>query len=458
MDCSSALRRVFAFSLAMGSAVAQQSTAVTSVRHWSLQNSTRVAIELSAEAKFRYEQISGPDRLFVDIENCRLQVGQKAIVHRVKVGDELVQSVRMAQTQPNVTRVVLDLNGAFAYTVSELASPYRIIVEIRKQGATVVESAAAATVSAPPRPEPVKEVAVREVSAPPVREALSSPAPPAAPKPTTAAVVTPKPANPKPAARNSNGERSLTRILGLKLGRVVLDPGHGGHDFGTIGPGGLSEKELVLDIALRLAELIEDRLGSEVVFTRKDDTFIPLEERTAIANREKADLFLSIHANSSPYKNAAGAETYYLNFTSSKVDQEVAARENAGHGKSIHELGDLLQKIALSEKLEESKEFAAKVQNSLHLAVSRANPAGVRNRGVKKAPFVVLIGARMPSVLAEVGFISNPREETLFKKAEHRQKIAEALFKGISQYAETLSHYDVAVQSRKPASKLEDQN
>jgi N-acetylmuramoyl-L-alanine amidase len=242
---------------------------------------------------------------------------------------------------------------------------------------------------------------------------------------------------PKPAARNSNGDRSLTRTLGLKLGRVVLDPGHGGHDAGTHGPSGLTEKELVLDVSQRLSALLQDRLGSEVVLTRTDDTYVPLEGRTKIANDAKADLFLSIHANSSPVKSVTGVETYYLNFTTSRSALDLAARENAPAESSIFDLKDVLEKIALKDKIDESREFASRLQTSLFTLTKTSTPA--KNRGIKKAPFVVLIGAQMPSVLAEIGFLTNSSDEALMRKTEHRQKIAEALYKGIAAYADSLS-------------------
>jgi N-acetylmuramoyl-L-alanine amidase len=229
----------------------------------------------------------------------------------------------------------------------------------------------------------------------------------------------------------------------LKLERVVLDPGHGGGDAGTHGPTGYEEKALVLDVCLRLGELIRERLGSEVVYTREDDTFVPLEQRTRFANEHKADLFLSIHANSSPVKAVSGVETYYLNFTPSRSALDVAARENAGSGHTVFELQELLQKIAMKDKIDESREFAGRIQNSLFSISAKSNGAA-ENRGIKRAPFVVLIGAHMPSVLAEIGFLSNPSDEAQLKRPEHRQSIAEALFKGVSAYAETLSHFQVA--------------
>ena len=212
------------------------------------------------------------------------------------------------------------------------------------------------------------------------------------------------------AAPTSVGDRSLIRALGLKIGRIVVDAGHGGHDTGTIGPDGLMEKDLVLDVSLRLGRLLESRLGADVIYTRDDDTFIPLETRTAIANEKQADLFISVHANSSPDPEARGVETYYLNFTSSPDALEVAARENAVSEKSIHELQDLVKKITLKEKIDESRELASDVETSLYQGLSAKNSV-MPNRGVKKAPFVVLIGANMPSILAEISFVSNPIDE-----------------------------------------------
>jgi len=245
------------------------------------------------------------------------------------------------------------------------------------------------------------------------------------------------------ASPTARGDRSLIRALGLKIGKIVIDPGHGGHDTGTIGPNGLEEKDLVLEVGRRLGKLLETRLGAEVVYTRKDDTFIPLETRTAVANQARADLFVSIHANSSHDESARGVETYYLNFTSSPEALEVAARENAVSEKSIFELQDLVKKIALKEKIEESREFAGDVQQSLHSGLAVKSPA-IRDRGVKKAPFIVLIGANMPSILAEISFVSNPTDEHRLATSEYRQRIAESLYRGIAKYVNGLSGVKVA--------------
>jgi N-acetylmuramoyl-L-alanine amidase len=240
------------------------------------------------------------------------------------------------------------------------------------------------------------------------------------------------------AVPTADGETSLVRALGLKIGRIVIDAGHGGHDSGTLGMDGIEEKDVVLDVALRLGKLLSDRLGAEVIYTRSDDTFVPLETRTAIANKAQADLFLSIHANSSADESARGVETYYLNFTSDPTALDVAARENAVSDQSIHQLSDLVKKIALKDKIAESREFAADVEQSLYGGLHAGN-AGLKDRGVKKAPFVVLIGANMPSILAEISFVTNPKDAEQLTQPEYRQRVAESLYKGIARYEGGLS-------------------
>jgi N-acetylmuramoyl-L-alanine amidase len=245
------------------------------------------------------------------------------------------------------------------------------------------------------------------------------------------------------------GERSLVRTLGLKIGRIVIDAGHGGHDSGTTGPGGIEEKEVVLDVALRLGKLLKQRLGADVIYTRDNDTFIPLETRTAIANKAQADLFLSIHANSSPDSSARGVETYYLNFTTSPDALEVAARENAVSDESIHELSDLVKKITLKDKIDESREFAVDVQKSLYDDLEEGNP-GMRDRGVKKAPFVVLIGANMPSILAEISFLTNSADARELQQPAYRERIAESLYRGVARYISGLSGVRLAQSLGRP--------
>jgi N-acetylmuramoyl-L-alanine amidase len=499
-----------AASLAFAASSSSPPGKVTAVRFWSLGDVTRVAIEVSSDFHYKSDRLENPDRLFFDIQGARPAMVSKGM-HLISVGDPLLKQIRIAETQPGVTRVVLDLESRAEFTASQLANPARLMIELRLKDkpspptttsvtgaqtlaeapsrsvepdliATLPSKTAGPAPTAPiktealpePKPEPKKfqappalpdpplPVAKPELLAPPPDSLVNKPVrplPPYTPPPALMAHVDTRPVpvaaptrtdppkavadEPAPAKRNTNGDRSLTRVLGLKLGRVVLDPGHGGHDVGTHGPSGVYEKDIVLDVAQRLGALLEERMGSEVVYTRTDDTFVPLEQRTQFANDHKADLFLSIHANSSPYKYVAGVETYYLNFTTSKAALDVAARENAGSQRTVFDLKEVLQKIALADKINESREFAARIDSSLY-GLSSKNNTGAKNRGVKKAPFVVLIGAQMPSVLAEIGFLTNAGDEALLKKPEYRQKLAEALYKGIANYAETLSHFQVA--------------
>ena len=467
-----------------------QPRTVSAVRHWNLGEVTRVAVEVSGDFQYHSDRLHEPERIYFDILNSRPRFDKK-VFYTESVDDKLLRRIRVAETVPGVTRVVLDLGDAVEVSTSQLSAPNRLMIELRAMGTTVPVPTAPALVTpvatpvtpksspvtpkplpappaAPPVAPPIKAPAAikvdvgEAVTAEPSKSELGSvaqaqmpPAPaPSTPAPAPAAAPASKPASSlmeegKAAHHTSTGDTSLVRALGLKINRVVIDPGHGGHDEGTHGPHGLVEKELVLDVALRLGKLVEDHMGAEVVYTRKDDTFIPLEGRTALANEKKADLFISIHANSSPVPRITGVETYYLNFPSSKDAADVASRENATSDKSIFELRDLVQKITLHDKSEESKEFASRVQAAL-FAFSTKNFPAERNRGVKKAPFVVLIGANMPSILAEIGFLTNTREEALLKKPDYRQKLAEALYRGISKYADSLSHFQVA-QTGTPA-------
>lgn len=464
-----------------------ETLAVTDVRFWSLGDVTRIAVEVSGEFGYTKVRLSKPDRLFFDLEGARSRVGNKPY-HLIQVGDGLVKQIRVAVNGKVNTRVVLDLAAPdVEYSVSQLSVPDRLIIEVRRKGSSPAEAPVklarttdfsametlrvSAPIQAPkafqPPPEQVRfELPAQwiAVASPPLigmkkgsvpKEKTSSarlqfPARPAATVATVADVTPVTSADTEQRlaapAKNKESGNSMTRALGLKIRRVVIDPGHGGRDEGTRGPAGLKEKDLVLDVSKRLGELVEQSIGAEVVFTRDDDRYVPLERRTQIANEHHADLFLSIHANSSSLKIAGGVETYYLSFTTSKAALELASRENAASERSVFELKEILQKIALKDKVDESRDFAVKVQSSLFSLAAKNNPA-LRNRGVKKAPFIVLIGAQMPSVLAEIGFVSNPKEEALLKTPAQRQKIAEALLKGMESYISTLSHFEVARKS-----------
>jgi N-acetylmuramoyl-L-alanine amidase len=449
---------------------------VTGIRHWSTPDYTRIAVDLGGDVTYSSDRIDSPQRIYFDLHNSHLT--STLVGKTFEVEDGFLHKIRIAQFQERETRLVLEVDHECEYSAFLLPNPTRLIVDIRsKKPAQAVASTenrvpSAETARTNKSPEPktkqnapaettvatVKpieqpvEVAEEPSSKKPAKNAVDEPAPKSA-RNTEIPELSGKRGKSKAAASlptvreaqpTANGDRSLIRALGLKIGRIVVDAGHGGHDTGTIGPNGLLEKDLVLEVALRLGKLLENRLGAEVVYTRDDDTFIPLETRTAIANQNQADLFISVHANSSSDPQARGIETYYLNFTTSPEALEVAARENAVSEKSIHELQDLVKKIALKEKIEESREFASDVQNSLYAAVAAK---GMKNRGVKKAPFIVLIGANMPSILAEISFVSNPTDAKKLKTSDYRQKIAEALYRGVSKYVNGLSGLKVAAKT-----------
>jgi len=431
---------------------------------------TEIVIDLDDTVEYVSGRIANPDRIYFDLHAARLS--PEVARGTVRVNGDLLTRVRVAQNHAGVVRVVLDVNGVNDYAASLLRKPSRLVIELYGTDHTAKPDAPqTAKANRPAKPMAEGDVAIASQSAGTVTEEASTQdtaaaktrqntmivgTDPAPDPPTAIAKSTPEPSKSSLIKSNKNtkpdlvvpaitpqptrdGQATLTRTLGLKINRIVIDAGHGGHDTGTIGPTGMMEKDLCLDVALRLGKLIQQKLpGAEIVYTRSDDTFIPLEERTHIANEAKADLFISIHANSSPDHGARGVETYYLNLKGSPDAMEVAARENATAQENIHELEDLVKKIARTEKIDESKELAGDVQDSLAKRIQRtAKP--VKNRGVRKAPFVVLIGADMPSILTEISFLSNPSDEQLLKKPEHRQRVAEGLFQGVASYLQSLN-------------------
>ncbi len=415
---------------------------------------TRVTIDLDDSVQYSSARIRNPDRIFFDLHAARLTPEMaRANIH---VEGDLLTAVRVAQNHAGVVRVVLDVNGVKDYTASLLSNPPELMIDLYRDEAPATRAAkskgdagnsnAASLVAEERGPAggltaPNASTATNRGGAP---EATALPG--AGRHAKSLKSVSTKPDLIQPSATpqpTRDGQSTLTRALGLKIGRIVIDAGHGGHDTGTIGPTGLMEKDLCLDVAVRLGKIVQQRLpGADVVYTRSDDTFVPLEERTRIANEAKADLFISIHANSSHDHGARGVETYYLNLKGSPDAMEVAARENATSQESVHDLEDLVKKIARSEKIDESREFAADIQESLAKRIQKTNKT-VKDRGVRKAPFVVLIGADMPSILTEISFLSNPADEQLLKKPEHRQKVAEGLYQGVASYLQSLNSMTV---------------
>ncbi|HKW34098.1 MAG TPA: N-acetylmuramoyl-L-alanine amidase [Candidatus Acidoferrum sp.] len=458
-------------------------------------DATRVTIDLENSVEFTSGRISNPDRIFFDLHAARLapEVARSSI----HVEGDLLTAVRVAQNHPDMVRVALDVNGVRDYTAVLTNNPTQLVIDLfgNSFGSEPVRSASAKrgekAAESPAQTENASSNAPRETQTVAAKgsneEAARQPDRPTASNTKDVATGTLEasnsgsnsshsPRNKLPSAKNSksksmrasggdskpdlvrpasvpqptrDGQATLTRTLGLKIGRIVIDPGHGGHDTGTIGPTGLMEKDLCLDVALRLGKIIEQRLpGANVVYTRSDDTFVPLEERTNIANQAKADLFISIHANSSRDSGARGIETYYLNLKGSAEAMEVAARENATAQEGVHDLESLVKKIAQTEKIDESKEFAQDIQESLAKRIQK-NGRNVKDRGVRKAPFVVLIGADMPSILTEISFLSNPADEKLLKQPDQRQRVAEGLYQGISSYLQNMNSMTVNLPGKK---------
>ena len=458
----------------------------------SIPEGMRVTIEMDAEATFRAERLENPRRVFFDLKGTRPT--PSLLDATLRFDDDIVREIRLGRHPQTTTRIVFDMVGVDSYSVFTLYSPYRLVIDFRPQTNTETHGTtspgtdksrpqtnteAHGNVTTPPgtdkfRPQTNTEAhgAVKtrgntdmrkardvptalpsaEGGAPVALVPSLSPAPlpppgaakiPALPPPEPPAkptasrpVVSAAPLSPTLPSANSDGKFSLARQLGLGVSRIVIDAGHGGHDPGATS-NGVSEAELTLDVAMRLSRLLQKEPGVDVVMTRATDVFIPLEERTAIANRGGADLFLSIHANASRNPKARGVETYFLNFASNPEAEAVAARENAASGRAMHSLPDIVRAIALNNKIDESRDFADMVQRSMVRRLSTRNKQ-LKDLGVKQAPFVVLIGAAMPSVLAEIAFVTHKQEGQLLKSSAYRQQIAEALLDAVVRYQQSL--------------------
>ena len=365
---------------------------VTAIEASNSQTDAHIVVLLDNPVQFDSARIASPDRIYFDLHKAQLRpsVGLKTVPD----SNGLLKGVRASQYSDDVVRLVLDADGAKEYSAQLMPDPYRLVIDVHSQSSVAANpslASTAATQSAPP---------------------ASSSLPPAA----------------------HAAQPFLSRELGLKISRIAIDPGHGGYDTGTKGPQGLLEKDLCLDVALRLGQLIEENIaGAEVIYTRKDDRHVSLEDRTSIANAANADLFISIHANSSDFREARGVETYYLSLATSPQSRELATRENASAQSSLHDLSDLVAKITRNEKIAESKLLAVDIQNTLSQRLQLVSGRET-NRGVKQAPFVVLTGANMPAVLSEISFVSNASDESLLLESGQRQRVAEGLYRGIAAY------------------------
>ena len=361
---------------------------VTGIRHWSSPESTTVAIDLQDQVQYEAHRLTDPERIYFDLHDTSLAAG---VPHDIEVGDALLVRIRVAQPSADDTRVVLETRNSPNFSVSLEPNPYRLVVEVRSMNA--------------------KPQARRKID-------LFAPAD-------------------QYAAASANDRALVPKF------RIVLDAGHGGWDMGTVGRQGLLEKDLVLDITRRLGALISGRLNAEVIYTRKNDTYLSLENRTEIANMAQADMFLSIHANYSDYPSARGVETYYSNTYSS-----IHARVHDADTPDLTKVD--WTNVDIREKVMQSHHFALDVQRALYQSLSTRN-SSLPDRGVKEASFVVLTGTTMPAILAEVSFVSSPTDATSLESAAYRQRIAEALYKGVVAYAGSLRHVNVASSTLKSA-------
>ncbi len=391
---------------------------VTGIRHWSSGESSSVVIDLQDQIQYEAHRLPKPERIYFDLHDTRLAAALSNLI--IPVNDALLQRIRVAQPLAGVTRVVLETNGATDFSVSLEPNPYRLVVEIRKLG-TKPRPRAKIDLFAPVNPAPAEQAATKQA-----------------------------PANLPPAAQVAGNQKPLnaTPSLSAPKLRIVLDAGHGGWDLGTVGRKGLLEKDLVLDIVQRLGQLIESRLGAEVIYTRKDDSYLALEKRAEIANLAQAGLFLSVHANYSDYPSARGVETYYTNTYSSVKARTEEADEAAAAGVKAVDWTN----VDIRAKVHESRRVAASIQRSLYAMLSAKNP-GLPNRGVKEAHYVVLTGTSMPAILAEVSFVSSPTDENNLQSSTYRQQIAEALYGGIARYQASSREVKMASASAKPTGK-----
>ena len=379
---------------------------VQELKHWSNPDYTRIAIALDRDATWKSHELDKgaagrPGRIFIDIQNAQLG----SAIRDITIGDGLLKKVRVALFKPGVVRVVLDTDNFKDYKIFPLSDPARLIIDVRGE----------------------RREEIRRMETTLTRQVQEPQPEPHTPKRPDQTAATPdkgiKPAQKPP--------------IISKIRRVVVDPGHGGHDPGAVGPSGLQEKEVVLSIGLKLREKLKEELGLDVVMTRSTDIFIPLEERTAIANKVNADLFVSIHANAAPNRNANGIETYYLNLAKTEKVAQLAAKENGTTLEKVSVLQAILFDLMANYKLNDSAHLAEEVQKFL-FKTTKAKQPEIKNLGVKQGPFYVLVGATMPSILTEVGFISNSAEETRLKDPAFHDLVATGILEGVRGYINSL--------------------
>ena len=364
---------------------------VTGLKLLSLKDQTRVMVDLSHETRYEVRRLPEnpakqmPARIYIDLMGAKLAPGAR---DTLPVDDGVLRQIRVGQYSADVVRVVLDMNGLKAHRVFMIADPTQLVIDILGQE-------------------------MQQKS--PAKEAVSRTEPP------------------KPLAKAKKTDSPVSRG-GLR--KIVLDPGHGGKDPGAIGVGGVAEKDIVLSVAKKLARKLHAELGVQVVLTRNDDRFVPLEDRTAMANSEDADLFISLHVNASPNSEARGIETYYLDNTTDEAAIRLAARENDTSRRNISDLQFILSDMTQNMKLEDSITLANRLQGALIGGMAQVM-SDVKDLGVKKALFYVLVGARMPSVLVEMFFITNRAEARAMSQDKYQDALVESLYEGIQKFGQT---------------------
>ncbi len=391
--------------------------AVTDLKHWSNPDYTRIAIAVDHEVEFESHSLSPnrevkvPSRIYIDIKGARVAKGLKD----VPIGDGLLKTARVGQYKPNIVRVVLDVENIKDYKVFSLSEPFRIVIDVKGERRIEISRLETSITSLPRGKERVPEVKAESGS-------------------TTESSVK----SDTTVVGEEKGERKAP--VKFKLGRIrriVVDPGHGGHDPGAIGAGKTMEKDIVLAMGLKLAERLRTELGMDVVMTRSTDIFIPLEERTAIANKVNADLFVSIHANASLNRNTTGIETYYLNLAKTDKVKQLAARENNTSLEKVSVLQGVLFDLMANSKINDAAHLADEVQKGTVKRVS-ARYQGIKNNGVKQGPFYVLVGATMPSILVETAFLSNEAEEKNLNDPEYQDTTVAGIVDGIRNYVSSV--------------------
>ena len=378
------------------SASTRPSAVLSEMKHWSNPDYTRISLELDRDVTWEAHELAKgapgkPGRVYIDLKRTRLGKNIKDIT----IGDGLLKGARVGQYKAEVVRVVLDTEHIKDYKIFPLSDPARLVIDVRGERPTEIS-----------RLEPV-------ISAVPERVTIAK------------------------SEEQEKKSRPAKRPVISKIRRIVVDPGHGGHDPGAVGPSGIQEKDVVLAIGLRLRDLFKEELGLDVVMTRSTDVFIPLEERTAIANKVGADLFVSVHANAAPNRTAAGIETYYLNLAKTDKVAQLAAKENGTSLEKVSVLQAILFDLMANYKLNDSAHLADEVQKALHKKI-RTVHNDVKNLGVKQGPFYVLVGASMPSILVETAFLSNATEESRLKDPAYQSSAAEGIYEGVRNYISSL--------------------